>query len=89
MITARFITKTINEAMWTANVKTKWSPPPGFFTQSAEKIAAGLKSASDSLKQAMARLNFYINRAGKNLKGDDRERLEQAKAILSKMYAKA
>ncbi|MEZ4689908.1 MAG: hypothetical protein R3A12_06880 [Ignavibacteria bacterium] len=49
------------------DVKTHWHPEEGFFGQSSEKIAEGLKSASDSLAQAMDRLDFYINRAGSNL----------------------
>ena len=71
-----------NEANWSADVDTKWTPPEGFFDQSADKIASGLKSASDSDDQAMSRLNFYINRAGDNLSADDKARLDQAKTLL-------
>lgn len=73
--------------LWSVDVKTHWHPEEGFFGQSSEKIAEGLKSASDSLAQAMDRLDFYINRAGSNLSGEDKEKLENAKKILHKLYA--
>jgi len=76
------------EEMWSSQVKTKWHPPEGFFKQSAQKIASGLKSASKDLKQGMSRLNFYLNRAGKNLSQDDLSRLEKAKKLLAKSYGK-
>ena len=69
-----------------ASVETKWSPPEGFFEKSSEAVAKGLKSASKDLKQAMSRLNFYINRAGKNLSDEDHSRLEAAKTKLSALY---
>ncbi len=78
--------KYLDEEKWSGKVKTKWSPPEGFFLQSAEKIASGLKSASEDLGQAMSRLNFYINRAGKNLDDKDMKCLENAKDILTKLY---
>lgn len=77
----------LREAMWSGKVKTKWHPPEGFFKQGAGEIASGLKSASDSLRQAMSRLNFYVNRAGDNLNGADRKRLSSAKSKLEKLYA--
>ena len=76
----------LNEKKWSAAVETEWSPPEGFFTKSAEKIAAGLKAKSKDLKQAMSRLNFFINRAGKNLSADDKARLENAKDKLRKLF---
>jgi hypothetical protein len=60
----------------------KWTPPEGFFDGSAASIVAGLMKASNDQKQAMARLNFYINRAGKNLNPADKARLESAKTKL-------
>lgn len=71
---------------WPENVKTNWHPPEGFFEQSAEKIAEGLKSASDGLAQAMDRLDFYINRAGDNLPVEIKARLEKSKEILRGLY---
>lgn len=69
---------------WSEEVKPKWHPPKGFFTQSAEDIAQGLKDNSDSLRQAMDRLDFYINRAGDKL--EDPEKFERAKVILHDLY---
>ncbi len=70
--------------------------PIGIFTWSAKKIAVGLQQAvmaSDRTKgtkfqSAMSMLNYYINRAGKNLKPKDKERLEQAKIELRKLFGK-
>lgn len=69
---------------WSENVHTHWHPEPGFFEQSAEAIAEGLKANSDGLRQAMDRLDFYINRAGDRLK--DPQKFEKAKYILHYLY---
>ncbi len=71
---------------WSADVKTDWHPPKGFFEQSADAIAQGLKKVSDSSAQAMARLNFYINRAGSNLTAERKAVLEEAKKKLEQLY---
>ncbi len=69
---------------WSEQVKPKWHPEKGFFTHSAEDIAKGLKENSDSLRQAMDLLDFYINRAGDKL--EDPEKFEKAKQILHNLY---
>ncbi len=69
---------------WSEHVHTKWHPPKGFFEQSAQAIAEGLQAASDSERQAMDRLDFYINRAGDRLK--DPQKFEEAKIILRSLY---
>jgi len=61
-----------------------------------KKIAISLKSsAEDSIRRkttpfqsAMSMLNFYINRAGKNLNPTRKKILEQAKVELRKLYKK-
>lgn len=67
----------------------------GVFTwDDPKKIAASLKkSAGESIRRkaspyqsAMSMLNFYINRAGKNLKPERRKILEQAKIELRKLF---
>lgn len=78
--------KELSEAQWSADVKEKWHPPEGFFTKSAIAIAVGLKNSSKDLKQAMSRLNFYINRAGSNLSNTDQTRLEKAKKELHDLF---
>lgn len=69
----------------------------GVFTwDNPKKIAASLKtSAENSLRRkaapfqsAMSMLNFYINRAGKNLKPKRKKVLEQAKIELRKLFNK-
>ena len=82
------ISKLIDEANWSDDVKTKWHPAPGFFEKSASEIANGLKSNSSSLQQAMSRLSFFINRAGSNLSSERKAELESAKNILDKLYRK-
>ncbi len=78
--------KAILEKKWVADVKTKWHPPEGLFTKDAETIAKVLKKESKDLKQAISRLNFYINRAGENLSKERMNELEKAKKLLKKMF---
>ena len=68
----------------------------GVFTwNDPKKIALSLKkSAEESFRRkagpfqsAMSMLNFYINRAGKNLPASRRKLLEQAKVELRKAFA--
>ncbi|MGE0207285.1 MAG: DUF3175 domain-containing protein [Candidatus Babeliales bacterium] len=75
--------------------------PEGLFNKSAQDIAQGLKKAvherfkaegldaSGEYRSAMSMLDFYINRAGKNLTDLDRKRLEAAKAQLKNLFGKA
>lgn len=68
----------------------------GVFTwNDPKKIALSLKnSAEESLRKkaktpyqsAMSMLNFYINRAGKNLKPERKKVLEEAKIELKKLF---
>ena len=69
----------------------------GVFTwDDPKKIAASLKHSADvsirrkakPFQSAMSMLNFYINRAGKNLKPERRKILEQAKKELRKLFGK-
>jgi len=70
----------------------------GVFTwNDPKKIAASLKeSAENSLRRkaapfasAMSMLNFYINRAGRNLKPKRKQILAQAKKELRKLFNKS
>ena len=83
---------------WSAKV-TKESnaldTEPGVFTfKEPRQIARSLKrSAELSIRRkagpyqsAMSMLNFYINRAGKNLSASRRKTLEQAKIELRKLF---
>lgn len=53
--------------------------------QSAE---ASLRRKAPPFQSSMSMLNFYINRAGKNLKPERREILYQAKIELRKLFNK-
>ncbi len=70
---------------------------PGVFAyDDPRKIAESLKRSAkrshrrkaDPFRSAMSMLTFYINRAGKKLAADQRERLEQAKDELRDLFGK-
>ena len=67
----------------------------GVFTwDNAKKIALSLKKSAEKSKRkkttsyqsAMSMLNFYINRAGKNLSDERKNILEQTKIELRKLF---
>lgn len=69
----------------------------GVFTwQNSKRIAQSLKRSAEESKNrkgtpfqsAMSMLNFYINRAGKNLDSKQRQILEQAKKELRIIFEK-
>jgi len=70
----------------------------GVFTwKDPRRIARSLKRSADASTQrksapfrsAMSMLNFYINRAGKNLDSKQRQILEQAKQELRRLYKRS
>jgi hypothetical protein len=73
---------------WSARVKTDSThPPAGLFNRSAATIARTLASKKTSPKgpaSGMRMLNFFINRAGKNLTVRRRQELAKAKKLLSR-----
>lgn len=84
--------------MWSGEV-TKHSDAldlePGIFTSnSPQRIAASLRrSAEESTRRkaepfqsAMSMLNFYINRAGRNLPSKQKAVLQKAKEELRRLY---
>jgi hypothetical protein len=75
-----------NNKNWSDEVQTKFTPKKDIFKQSSEEIAEYFYNNSKDLKQALARINFYLNRAGKNLKLEDKTRIEKAKDILRSKY---
>jgi len=71
--------------------------PPGLFKSAdPEAIATALQRSAedparhsdDPYRTAMSMLDFYINRAGKNLSGNDRDALEKAKTELRKRFGR-
>jgi tRNA(adenine34) deaminase len=71
---------------WSAKVKTdSTKPSAGLFKKGAKAIADELASKKDSPEgpgQGMRMLNFYENRAGKNLSTERRKTLAHAKELL-------
>ncbi|MEX1317026.1 MAG: DUF3175 domain-containing protein [Synechococcaceae cyanobacterium] len=70
---------------------------PGLFTwDDPRRIASSLKRSAEAsrrrkgtpLASAMGMLNFYINRAGRNLKPERRQVLEQAKQELRRLFGR-
>ncbi len=68
---------------WSGKVKTRKMKQKGVFTQKGPAIAAHLLAISNDPQEAMQKLNFYINRGGSNIDGDQMEQLEKAKGIIS------
>lgn len=69
----------------------------GVFTwHDPHRIAASLKASAeastrrktDPFRSAMSMLNFYINRAGRQIQGEQRERLEAAKEELRALFGR-
>jgi topoisomerase IA-like protein len=77
---------------WSAKVATDSThPDEGLFNEDAAQIAKALASKKVSPKgpaSGMRMLNFYINRAGKNLPKERQDELEKAKELLSAKIAK-
>lgn len=72
---------------WSGDVKTKKHPPEGLFKEgSGEAIAKWLKSSHGDLKGAMSSLNFYRNRAGKNLSPERKKALDSAEKSVRGRY---
>jgi len=77
---------------WSAKVDTDSThPDEGLFKKSASAIAKALATKKVSPKgpaSGMQMLNFYINRAGKNLSQERHAELEKAKTLLSETITK-
>jgi Protein of unknown function (DUF3175) len=71
---------------WVRNVKTvSTRPPKAIFTKDAETIAKAMASKKVSPKgigSGIRMIQFFINRAGKDLPASRRRELEKAKRIL-------
>ncbi len=85
--------------LWVAKVQASSNAmdlPDGIFTRSAKDIAKGLKESvlassrtkGTKFQSAMSVLNYYINRAGKNLSARDKTRLNRAKIELCRQFGK-
>ena len=62
---------------------------PRLIARSLKRSAeASQRRKSDPFRSAMSMLNFYINRAGKNLPARRKKVLEQAKSELRRLFKK-
>jgi tRNA(adenine34) deaminase len=77
---------TARKRRWSAEVRTVSTyPPPGLFTRDAETIARVMASPEVSPKglgSGIRMVQFFINRAGRNLPARQRRELERAKRLL-------
>ena len=71
---------------WSSSVKTvSTAPPKDLFTKDAKTIARVMstkKISPKGLGSGIRMIQFFINRAGKNLATDRKKELEKAKEIL-------
>jgi tRNA(adenine34) deaminase len=71
---------------WVRNVKTvSTAPPEGTFTKDAETIARTMARKEVSPKgigSAIRMVQYFINRAGKDLPAERKKELEKAKELL-------
>jgi tRNA(adenine34) deaminase len=78
--------KHANNNRWVREVKTVSTfPPAGLFAKDARTIARVMASKKVSPKgpaSGLRMIQFFINRAGKNLPDARKEELEQAKQLL-------
>lgn len=65
-----------------------WSDPKKIAQSLKRSAAASMRRKASPFMSAMSMLNFYINRAGKNLKPEKKKILEQAKVELRKLFNK-
>lgn len=77
-----------DDRRWSGKVKTiSTFPPEGTFQQDAETVArimASKKVSPKGIGSGIRMIQFFINRAGKNLSHKRRAELEKAKRILQK-----
>ena len=63
-----------------------WADPRDIARSLKRSAEQSTRRKGTPLQSAMSMLNFYINRAGRNLSQADRKRLEQAKVELRAMF---
>ena len=77
---------------WVREVKTVSTfPPKDLFTKDAQTIARAMASKKVSPKgigSGIRMIQFFINRAGKNLPTERKQELERAKEILQERVRK-
>jgi len=63
-----------------------WDDPRKIAVSLKKSAEASIRRKAGPFQSAMSMLNFYINRAGKNLKPARKRVLEQAKVELGKLF---
>jgi Protein of unknown function (DUF3175) len=85
-------TKKADPRRWVRGVKTVSTfPPEGLFAKDARTIArvmATKKVSPKGIGSGIRMVQFFINRAGKNLSPEQRRELEKAKEILQEKARK-
>jgi len=82
---SRRVTEESNAMDLEAGVFT-WTDPRSIARSLKRSAEQSRRRKSDPFRSAMSMLNFYINRAGKNLSKTHRDRLEAAKEELRDLY---
>jgi tRNA(adenine34) deaminase len=81
-----------NKKQWVREVKTVSTfPPEGLFTRDAETIArvmASKKVSPQGIGSGIRMIQYFINRAGKNLPPERKRELEKAKRLLQERAAR-
>jgi tRNA(adenine34) deaminase len=76
----------VGKKKWVRGVKTVSTyPPEGLFTKDAQTIArvmASKKVSPKGIGSGIRMIQFFINRAGKNLAPERKRALEKAKRLL-------
>lgn len=65
-----------------------WDDPRQIAVSLKRSAKASTRRKAPPFQSAMSMLNFYINRAGKNLSPERKKVLEKTKAMLQKEYKK-
>lgn len=66
-----------------------WKDPKRIADSLRDSAERSTRRKGTPYQSAMSMLNFYINRAGRNLSGQQRQVLARAKGELQKLYGKA
>lgn len=81
------VTETSSALELEAGVFT-WTDPRAIARSLQRSAEASTRRKTTPFRSAMSMLNFYINRAGKNLPEEQRAILDQAKVELRRLYGK-
>jgi hypothetical protein len=81
-VVVRALHRRFGKSKWSGKVRTHYHTPTGLFSEPAHVIARVLKEGASDTAQAVRRISFYINRAGKNLSSTVRRKLHHAMRIL-------